>query len=206
MKKRTTISIETTIKEKGDFLIQKGQINNYSDFLNHSLEKFDFAHYTDKQPIIRTVLNGNLIRTKRLSLCMSQERLGEIIGKSLSYISRCERFYRPINKDNSLIHKFANALGLDINDLLINSSILEDESLKSAKTKFPDGLNFELIKTIRENKGITKTELSKIVGINTGYYVNLEKKRRNIRKSNPLAQRIADALNVNINDLFILNS
>lgn len=57
------------------------------------------------------------------------------------------------------------------------------------------------IKTIREQKKITLYRLSKITGISHQYLSNLEKNKVNNPTANVLLA-IADALNVNVKDLF----
>lgn len=65
---------------------------------------------------------GNNIRSARMNQNITQEKLAEISGLSLNFISRLERT-NTNNVSVKNVIKIANALGLSLTDLLSESNI-----------------------------------------------------------------------------------
>ena len=62
----------------------------------------------------------------------------------------------------------------------------------------------DMIAKIRKEKGMTKTELAEMTGINIGHLTHIEKGERNPSPEN--AVNICKALNCKFDDIFFINN
>lgn len=79
------------------------------------------------------MINGDLLKTKRKSLKLSQSALGELVGVSGAYIQQLEKGIK--NPSLETMNKIARALKINTNALLINNvdSLTSIEHEKYAK-------------------------------------------------------------------------
>ena len=59
---------------------------------------------------------GNLVRTKRIYMDLSQEKLAELADLNLSYVSQIERGHRDVGLET--LYKLAKALNVHPSNLL----------------------------------------------------------------------------------------
>lgn len=124
---------------------------------------------------------GENIKRIRKKRKITQIQLAKMSGLTNDYISKLELGKRE-NPSAEVISKIAEVLNCSTDDLITNNEIKNN------------------LKNIREKKGLSQAELSKISGVSNVYISNLE----NGVKNNPsldLIAKLADALQCSVNDI-----
>lgn len=126
--------------------------------------------------------NDSPIAKARLAKGMTQKELAEAIGAKQAQISAWERGAIPPSVD--VLVRIASALDIDV-----------------VKLMTPRNQSNNNIKELRTAKGLTQVELSKMLGIAQSTYSAYESGANEF--SEEMLQRIADALEISVDDIVI---
>lgn len=130
---------------------------------------------------------GEKIKRMRTEKKMTQKQLADRMGVTSSHVWQYENDL--INKPSSKqIKKFADALDISVNELLSDE---EGNKIKSTSGTMTVG---ERIREIRQQAGLTQSELANRMGVTPSHIGQYE---RGLRKpSNEKIKKFADALNI----------